>query len=130
MIQTERSDVFLDPRGFLVLHARDDSSVSLENVKEDMAALKQLAGDTRFPLMLDIRNTGVVAREGRSYGTSAVREFSDRVAIMVGNSPSRILGNVLLTFNLPDGVQARLFESEEGAIAWMFSDQPGIQSHS
>ena len=104
-----------------ILHgvALPDFKQTLEDARENIKCALELSGGERFPLLLDIRNTGELSKEARMYyageeGSNSV----NAVAIVADSAFTRVVGNLfirLTTTNYP----ARLFGTEHQAIEWL-----------
>jgi hypothetical protein len=95
------------------------AEVTLEDVKETMAAYLKIYKGKKRPLFVDTKTMKSLAREARKYyaGDEAANVAS-AAAIIVGTPVSRVLGNFYLGLSNPH-LPSRLFSSEDEALKWL-----------
>ena len=109
--------MWLRPDGIVQLVQSPQSTVLLEDARAAMEAMRQLTGDRRTPLLVDMHNAGSQDRRTRAEWTSR-SDLQSAVALIVGTPLSRKLGSLLLKVNKPP-FPIRLFDDEESAVAWL-----------
>jgi hypothetical protein len=109
--------MWLRPDGIVQLVWTPRTTALLEDAIATLAAMAQLTGGRRSPLLVDMRDTGPQARPARL-------EFARRsdlvsaVALVVGTPLSRMAGNLFINMNRP-ATPTRLFDKEASAVAWL-----------
>ncbi len=110
---------YLDEQGVIRGREADTGTFELADAQEAIAAIRQLAGDRKRPLVVDISDLRTMTREARAYFTHPDHgEFLNAVALVVRSLLSRAIGNFFLGLNRP-AVPTRLFNDEEEALAWV-----------
>ena len=93
--------------------------MALDDAKENVAAIYELAGRARTLVLVDTRGVRWQSREARDYFTSANAEEATRaVALVVGSPISRVLGSFFLRFE-KHRFPTALFDDEDKAIDWL-----------
>jgi hypothetical protein len=93
--------------------------MALDDAKENVAAIYELAGRARTLVLVDTRGVRWQSREARDYFTSAnAAEATTAVALVVGSPVSRVLGSFFLRFE-KHRFPTALFDDETKAIDWL-----------
>ena len=109
--------MWLRPDGIVQLVWAPRSAMVLEDAHAATAAMAQLTGGRRSPLMVDTHDIGQMERPARI-------EFARRgdlvsaVALIVGTPLSRMMGNFFLSVSKPMA-PTRLFDDEASALVWL-----------
>jgi hypothetical protein len=113
------ADVHVEPDGTIVM--RYHAGVALEGAlaAQVAAAHIRLAEGQKRPALVDMRGLVSVDRASRQVGASpGVVAVTARMAILVGNPVTRMLGNFFLKVTTPE-YPTRLFADEAQARAWL-----------
>ena len=95
------------------------AQVTLEDVKETMAAYLKIYQEKKRPLLVDTKLMRSFAREARQYYASdEAAKVASAAAIIVGTPVSRVLGNFYIGISNPH-LPSRLFSSESEALEWL-----------
>lgn len=109
-----------DPRGFVHAVMRNGCQMQLAEAKENVAAIAGLTGNSRMPILVDMRGVRSQSREARDYfGGADTETTSLAVALLIGSPVSRVLANFFLRLNNKQRYPIRLFTEEESAVAWL-----------
>lgn len=93
--------------------------MALDDAKENVAAIYELAGRSRTLVLVDTRGVRWQSREARDYFVSDnAAEATTAVAIVVGSPVSRVLGSFFLRFE-QHRFPTALFDNEDKAIHWL-----------
>jgi hypothetical protein len=93
--------------------------MALDDAKENVAAIYELAGRSRSLVLVDSRGVRWQSREARDYFTSEnAAEATSAVALVVGSPISRVLGSFFLRFE-KHRFPTALFDDEAKAIRWL-----------
>jgi hypothetical protein len=109
--------MWLRPDGIVQLAWVPRTTGLIEDAIATLAAMAQLTGGRRSPLLVDMRDTGPQSRSARL-------EFARRgdlvsaVALVVGTPLSRMAGNLFINMHRP-ATPTRLFDKEASAVAWL-----------
>jgi hypothetical protein len=120
----ECADVYVEPDGTIVM--RYHAGVELQGplAAQVAAAHIRLAEGQKRPALVDLRGLVSVDRASRQVGASAdVVAVTSRLAILVGNPVTRMLGNFFLKVTTP-AYPTRLFADETQARAWLKEPSP------
>lgn len=108
-----------DSRGFVHAVMKQGCEMALDDAKENVAVMYELAGRSRTLVLVDTRGVRWQSREARDYFTSTnAAEATTAVALIVGSPVSRVLGNFFLRLERHRFPTA-LFDSEDKAIRWL-----------
>jgi hypothetical protein len=97
--------------------------MDLNDAKENVAAIYELAGRQRARVLVDSRAMRWQTREARAYfvGPEAARATT-AVALLIGSPVSRVIGNFFLRFG-EHRFPTALFSDEEGAVRWLLEQR-------
>ena len=105
--------------GIVRTKVKKGAEVSVENARENSAAVNALYADRKFPLLIDSRGIRSMSRDARNQFTTKGRETNTMAfAIIIDSSVSKVVGNFFLGINKP-AVPTRLFDNETDAEAWL-----------
>jgi hypothetical protein len=107
-----------DTRGFVHAVMKQGCEMALDDAKENVAAIYDLAGG-RTLVLVDMRGVRWQSREARDYFASAnAAEATKAVALIIGSPVSRVLGSFFLRMERHRFPTA-LFNDEDKAIRWL-----------
>jgi Flp pilus assembly protein TadB len=90
------------------------------DAERNIAAIWEVAGRTRRPLLVDLRRTKGMDRDARTYYASpAPARVVFAVALLVGSPLTRAIATFLLALQQKPLVPIRMFTSEPEAIGWL-----------
>jgi hypothetical protein len=109
----------IEQGGYVRCAWRPGTRITGELARAAMKELDDLNGGLTRPLLVDMRRTDSVAREGRQAFTEECS--ASRVALL-GESPvDRVIANFTLSV-IVMAVPTRYFTSESAALAWLIGD--------
>ena len=119
IIETRAQRIWLDEDGILHTEVVPDVDITLADAQEITDAQRQLVGDKRRPLFVDMRHIKSITREAREHyaGEDAQRSVL-AVALCVRSQIGKIIGNIFINFNATS-LPTRLFSSETEALKWL-----------
>jgi hypothetical protein len=119
MIDTPTARISLNDAGFVVVRIRDTSQ-SLADAKQNLAAAISETHGRRRPLLIDIRQARALDANARHhYSGQTLDEGFSALALLVHASPlGRMMGNIYLRVARP-GIPTQLFADEDGALEWL-----------
>ena len=109
--------LWLRPDGIVQLVWAPRTTVLLEDVTVALAAMAELTGGRRSPLLVDARDTGPLDRPTRAELTRR-SDLQAAVALIVGTPLTRVMANFFLSVNKPV-FPTRMFDDEASAVAWL-----------
>jgi len=109
--------MWLRPDGIVQLVWAPRTTVLLEDVTVALAAMAELTGGRRSPLLVDARDTGPLDRSTRAELTRR-SDLQAAVALIVGTPLTRVMANFFLSVNKPV-FPTRMFDDEASAVAWL-----------
>ena len=118
ILHTRVSEIYLKDDIYRVI-IKDDAHVMLPDAEEIIATILKINGGTLLPVFIDIRKIKMISWEARKYFASDDRpRVGTVVAIIVGSSTTRVIGNFFLGLNKPS-YPLRIFSSEIDAVNWL-----------
>jgi hypothetical protein len=108
----------LRPDGIVHLVVASRTVITLEDAIGAVAAVTQLTGGRRSPLLVDAHDAGQMDRAGRRLELSSEEKVVSAVAVIVGTPLSRMMGNLFINVSKPQ-MPVRLFDDEASALAWL-----------
>lgn len=118
VIKTKTAKIWLGKDGIVRIINRAGSQTDLKEAKMNVVATEKF-GDRKRPTFMDISNIRSISKEARTYFSSNEASRRTKVmAMLIGSSVSRIIGNVYLDLDHPP-YPVRLFTSKEKAFEWL-----------
>ena len=118
-VLTRTAKIWLDADGIVRITSLPGAHETLEDAQRTVATVVTLAAKTPRPVLVDLRAIGSQSRDARQYfGVQGAAAGVLGTAILAGSPVSRLVGNFFLGFGKPDR-PAKLFTSEEDALAWL-----------
>lgn len=117
--RTAVADVSAEPDGLIVLRFDQDCRITESAAAEVASAHVFLAAGARSPVLVDMR--GVISADRGTRELAAgpgVSAVTARLAILVGNPVTRVLGNFFLRVSAPK-YPTKIFNDETLARAWL-----------
>jgi hypothetical protein len=119
MIETRIFHTSLEKDGYIFTKVKSGSEITVQDAKENTAAVIKVSGDSNFPILVDLREIKSISKEARDHFSMRGRKpHVTAIAMLVKSPVSRIIGNFFLGLNRPT-VPTRLFTAEKDAITWM-----------
>jgi hypothetical protein len=113
------ADAFTEPDGTIVIRFHAGVELTLALTAPVVAEHIRLAGGEKRPVLADVRGLVSADRASRELAASpAVVAATARMAIVVGNPVTRVLGNFFLKVTTP-AYPTRIFKDEAQARAWL-----------
>jgi hypothetical protein len=91
----------------------------LESAKADLAVVREIAGASKVPVLVDLRRIDGATRDARSYcATGEAAAGIAAAAVLVDAPISKVLGNFFVGVSKPP-YPARLFTDQTEALGWL-----------
>ena len=120
-ITTSIAEMVVDEDGIVRLKIKDNAYITIDHIKENHTAFKQLLGDNQILLLIDSIVKYKFTKQARIYTASKHIEINRvATAFLVDSFAGRIIVNFYIWFNRPS-VTTRIFTSEEKALNWLKS---------
>lgn len=117
------ADVYAEQDGTVVLRFRPDSVVTLESARELAAAHVAAARGRKRPTLAFLGGMKAADREGRRLAAGPqIAAVTSRLALVVSDPVSRILGNFFLRVSRPL-YPTRIFTDEASARRWLAEER-------
>jgi hypothetical protein len=118
-IVTRSNRVRLGEDGIVRSVSLPDIEQTLEGARDNIAAIAQVSGGVRRPVLADLTGAKSITRQARMYyaGAEAAATYA-AVALLVGSPLSVVLGRFVLAISRPPR-PVQMFTSEEEALAWL-----------
>jgi hypothetical protein len=104
-----------------IVHAvmRRGCDMRLEDAKENVAAIFELGGRSRSPVLVDMRGVRSQTREARAYFAGPEAEKATlAVALLIGSPVSRVLASFFMHL-IPQRIPTAIFTDESAAMKWL-----------
>jgi len=103
-----------------VLHLVWGSRTVLEaaDVHAAMALVNEVAGDSEYPMLIDITNTQTLTRQAKS--VFSVKCAASRIALLGSNPVNRVIANFAMARRVRP-CPTRFFASRDEAMSWLQS---------
>jgi hypothetical protein len=113
--QTTAGPMIMGADGIIRFRVSPGATVSAAKAQECIDGARELAGDSRHLLLIDMRKLSGITRDARRiYNDGAA--FA--VALLIGSPVSKVIGSFFLGLNKPS-YPLRLFTSEQEAEKWL-----------
>jgi hypothetical protein len=117
-VTTRTLRLWLDDLSIVHSEGLPGSEQTKADAEVNMAAIWELAGQQRRPLMGDLRRIKAMERGARVHYVTAGPAAHSAVALLVDSPLSRVIGNFFMGLNKPL-VPTRLFATEREARDWL-----------
>lgn len=119
VVDTDFSKVWLGEDGVCRSVLRPNIVVGLTEMRESLAAQKQVTEDGVVPVLVDMREIKNSTHEARKFAASVeYSRYVSAVAILENSVIGKILGNLFINFSRPI-YPTKLFTSEDEAVSWL-----------
>lgn len=123
IVETQTARIWMRPDGIAHASIIKGAEQKCGDIQENIAHVSELSRGKKVPLLMDIRESKGVDREGSRYAASEeVGKHITGMAVLVMSPFSRVMGNLWLRTTKPH-FPTRLFTSEEDAIEWLKSSE-------
>ena len=93
--------------------------IDVEAARENTRMVRQLSGEKKYPLLVDLNNIKSITKEAREHFSMKGREpYINSLAMVIKSPISRMIGNYFINLSSPI-VPTKLFNSKEKAIKWL-----------
>lgn len=118
------ADLCLGEDGILAIVHRENARIDPASTRQVIALHVSLAAGRKTPVLVDVRNVRHMDRESRELASGPdVAAVTSRLAIVVGNPVSAVIGNFFLLVSRPN-YPTRLFTDDAAARAWLLQPDP------
>lgn len=120
-ILTRTSRIRLDAElGIAVLELFEEAEQTLEDAQENLAALVQLGGGTRYPLVVHMARSSTMNRDARICYAGPQGQALYTALALVSRSPvSTMIANMFVSVHASKTTPTKIFTAEEPAIRWL-----------
>lgn len=93
--------------------------VELQDATENSSSVKEVSGDTIYPLLVNLKEIKSISKEARDHFSMKNRTPGvNAIAMLVRSPVSRIIGNFFIGINR-SVVPTKLFTDESEAVSWL-----------
>lgn len=118
-IMTGTSVYELRSDGIVVQRVRSTKTQTLAAARENTDAFAQIAGGVSRPRLVDMRiDFATEPGVRKHYASREATEFCQAIALLIGSTAGRVIGNLFLAFQVPP-VPTRLYADERTAVVWL-----------
>lgn len=98
---------------------RPNAIISLEDALENSCSIKEISGDTIYPLLVNLKEINSISKEARDHFSMQNRTPGvSAIAMLIRSPVSRVIGNFFLGMNRST-VPTKLFTIESEAVLWL-----------
>lgn len=98
---------------------RPNVSIVLKDALENSVSIKEISGDTIYPLLVNLKEINSISKEARDHFSMQDRTPGvSAVAMLIRSPVSRVIGNFFLGIN-KSAVPTKLFTVESEAVTWL-----------
>jgi hypothetical protein len=112
------SKTWYDQAGVLFSVYIKGAKRSLEETKTTIEGLKNMTGEKKVCMLVDVSDASESSREIRNYASEEIPKFIKAMAIVSASPVGRMLGNLFLTLKTQT-YPTRLFSNETEARLWL-----------
>ncbi len=118
-IATSGGIVFLQPDGIMRMEISKTDEITLENVNDFIAAVKEIGGGKPFCNLIIFEKFVQVDKESREYSASEEANiYTIAEAFVIKSAALKIVGNFYIQVNKPTR-PTKIFTNEEDATKWL-----------
>ncbi len=119
VIETRTAYIWMREDGVVCINVIAGFEQTRADVENSMSHVAKLSEGRPCPLLMDIRESKGIDREGRHYSASeAVGKHITGMALLIQSPFSRVMGNLWLRTTHPS-FPTQLFTSEQKAVEWL-----------
>lgn len=119
-IQWRLGEVWLDDDlGIVRITALPNATITLDDAKEEMAAIRRVSGGERRPLLVDIRTSYINADAREYYGSDESRATWRAVALLSSNPQATAVSTMWAAAYDHQDAPSRVYFAEAPAIEWL-----------
>ncbi|ADX74346.1 hypothetical protein Asphe3_32380 [Pseudarthrobacter phenanthrenivorans Sphe3] len=111
-----KGTVELRPDGIVHLIWEPNVRIEQQDARAAMAAVNRIAGDSTYPMLVDMATTEAVTREARS--VFSIPCAANRIALLGASPVDRIIANFFLGVHIPP-CPTRFFTSRTESMKWL-----------
>lgn len=118
-ILTESQKISIEDSGVIVCVNLNIKRHTLSHAKQNLEAIRSLAGGVKRPVLIDIRETLSIDADARKYYSSVdYAEVQSAAALIIGSSLTRMIANFFMGLNKPL-FPTKMFTDEAQAYKWL-----------
>ena len=116
---TRTARIETTPDGIVITRILPDVDQRVSDAVENISVSADACGGRRAPIVVDLRRARALDAETRHYysGKKLIESFTAIALLVPVGAFGRMMGNLYLRVAKP-GVPAKLFDSEDSALAW------------
>ena len=115
-IEGGKGTVILGSDGFINLVWNPGIVLEVDDAQAAMARVNEMATGSRYPMLVDVKDTQSVTRQARS--VSSIPCAASRIALLGSSPVDRVVANFTLGLQLV-ACPTRFFTSRDEAISWL-----------
>ena len=110
---------WMDESGIIIAVATPQELHTLEHAQASIAAMAQLAGDRRYPMLVDMSNVRAMSREARTYYAGPEPpKYNSALAMVTSSNFGRMVANFFMSLTTQK-VPTRMFGNVADAEEWL-----------
>lgn len=119
VIELRAFTTWLGNDGICYTVVRPNVSIVLKDALENSVSIKEISGDTIYPLLVNLKEINSISKEARDHFSMQDRTPGvSAVAMLIRSPVSRVIGNFFLGIN-KSAVPTKLFTVESEAVTWL-----------
>jgi hypothetical protein len=118
VIEWETSTFWFDEDGILYSISKKAPKQTLEQAKEQVEKFKQLIGDKKVCMMIDVTNTAESTKEVRDFAAKEFPKFIKAIAMISSSALGKMLANLFFTVK-SQPYPVKMFNDTNEAKEWL-----------
>jgi len=119
VIELRAFTTWLGDDGICYTVVRPNVSIVLKDALENSVSIKEISGDTIYPLLVNLKEINSISKEARDHFSMQDRTPGvSAIAMLIRSPVSRVIGNFFLGIN-KSAVPTKLFTVESEAVTWL-----------
>ncbi len=112
------STFWFDENGILCSISKKTPPQTLEEVKKNVKDFKEVIGEKKICMLIDVTNSGESTKEVRDYVSIEFPKFVKAIAMISKSALGKMLANLFFSIKSPP-YPAKMFNDETEAIEWL-----------
>jgi hypothetical protein len=118
LIELRTSTIWIEENGIMCAISKKTRPDTLEETRESIRVFKELFGDQKFCMLIDVTHSTPTSKEVRKYAAEELAKLVKAIA-MISNSALGVMIVNLFFHLMPPDYPTKIFTSEEEAKEWL-----------
>ncbi|MEX0685923.1 MAG: STAS/SEC14 domain-containing protein [Balneolales bacterium] len=104
--------------GFMCAISKKKPPSTIEDIKKSLKNFKEIMGDDRICILIDVTNASEMSREGREYVAKEFPKLFKAIAMISGSVFGKMVANLFFTIKTQP-YPTKMFTDEKEARKWL-----------